>query len=1103
MSEAALQIYEDGLKQQHNRNEARRIRSRVTEARRNPHPASVRWPFELLQNALDAGPRDGRSTITVCLRQQGSRVIFEHDGAPFTSIELAALLSGGSSKEFESDVTTGRFGTGFLVTHVLAERTRLKALLEVHKDYEQFDLVLDRGGDEDAILGNIQSCSASIRAATPVPTLDGLPSASFEYLLTDDDTLTLGIEALKQALPYLYVTRPSLGRVELEIGDNTTEVWTAGEMHLEPFEDGQVEQRCVRVERNGVASADLRIYRFTIEAGTAGALVLVEQAQDNWNIRLPHPQAPRVYREYPLRGSGFLPIAFILDAKFEPDQERSRLLMGDEDKRLVQEALAAAALGVRYAFSRKWTNSHLLANASDPGTAFDPSDASERQWWVKQLAAFAGRLATLPIVECSGGFLPSIDPEGTRADFIIPRLLPDAGDDETSIDRMWSLMNAATDLYPPLRELALDWSGIATGWDGLGLQLDRCSVKGLADYVRADAQRLDELHLVGDKTEWVARFLDVVGECWSKRAGVDLLAVTGMLPDQNQRLCSAGALQRDGGISDGLKDICAGMGRDVRGQLFLTGFDETAKALGLKYLEAAIAHAIPATLSEVQVIEAAVKHVQVALPEDKDCDGATQSIQEASVRLACYLWDCQGKQAAAVARQLPLITMKNRAVRWSPDRLMMAPVCTWPESAREFANAYPPNRVLADVYGGDPDQDISSTVPALVDWGIAIPEPITTDVPAELKGPRLAAISSADTQGVIVSGETFSQIALLQPEVLNRCQEGTEEARALLGLVLCHVARHDTHWENERSAKGRRAGEDVDVRLHSALWLADLTFRAWVPMLGDEGKSIKMVANASTLKDLLDPAWLEKNDAAIKLLSDWFGFDQLELRLLGLAPDPQLRLDLRNGLAKLVESAGADPSVYASLAQDVEARQRRSRDVARCRRFGLAVQDAVRAAIEHYGLKLTLVDRGFDYQVDLPADVLEDASTKFEVGPYLLEVKATTSGGARLTPLQAATASQECSRYVLCVVDLRNSTEEQLEAQWTATTVEPLARIVSDIGDKTEETYVLVEEAKSNSVGIRNDLALRYEVPPSVWELGASISEWVASLSGALTKSAL
>ena len=37
-----------------------------------------------------------------------SSVLFEHDGAPFTTTELAALLSGGSSKEFESEITTGR-----------------------------------------------------------------------------------------------------------------------------------------------------------------------------------------------------------------------------------------------------------------------------------------------------------------------------------------------------------------------------------------------------------------------------------------------------------------------------------------------------------------------------------------------------------------------------------------------------------------------------------------------------------------------------------------------------------------------------------------------------------------------------------------------------------------------------------------------------------------------------------------------------------------------------------------------------------------------------------------------------------------------------------
>ncbi len=61
---------------------------------------------------------------------------FEHDGAAFSSQELAALLSGGSSKELDSEHTTGRFGTGFLVTHVLAEETRVVGLLRVKGGYE-------------------------------------------------------------------------------------------------------------------------------------------------------------------------------------------------------------------------------------------------------------------------------------------------------------------------------------------------------------------------------------------------------------------------------------------------------------------------------------------------------------------------------------------------------------------------------------------------------------------------------------------------------------------------------------------------------------------------------------------------------------------------------------------------------------------------------------------------------------------------------------------------------------------------------------------------------------------------------------------------------
>jgi hypothetical protein len=108
--------------------------------------------------------------------------------------------------------------------------------------------------------------------------------------------------------------------------------------------------------------------------------------------------------------------------------------------------------------------------------------------------------------------------------------------------------------------------------------------------------------------------------------------------------------------------------------------------------------------------------------------------------------------------------------------------------------------------------------------------------------------------------------------------------------------------------KGRKLRQDVELSVCGALWLADLKFRSWVPVPGEDGKPTKMRADAKTLVDLLDPGWLEGNDAAIRLLCEWFEFDELELRLLGLAPDPDKRRELRSGIAKPVETGAADPA---------------------------------------------------------------------------------------------------------------------------------------------------------------------------------------------------
>ncbi len=845
---------------------------------------------------------------------------------------------------------------------------------------------------------------------------------------------------------------------------------------------------------------ELCVYRFAAASGaSASALVIVEKTPNGYRVCLPEPDAPRVFREYPLRSSGFVPVHFILDGKFDPDEERSRLLMSPNDRNLLEQAFSAAVVGVQYAIGQKWRDAHWLAYTAPANTAFDTTSDEEKDWWRDHLAAFAKRLADIPIVDCGSQFLPAVSDEGASADFIIPRLLDAKGPHETSVARLWPLAEASDHLLPPHQELASDWTTIAEKWSSLGVDIQGICVAELAARVRGKAERLEELEVQGDRQDWLARFLDIVGECWRRRSGVDLSPLRGMIPNQNEYLRSPPQLKRDEDVTERLKDICKSMSYDIRDQLLLSGFKELARSGKLDDLATALEQAIPTSITEDQVLSDAVKYMSERLPEDRELNAGGLDIQRGAVRFLAHLWESKAHDGAVIARNVPLVTLSGRPGRWSTNRLFMGPVPVWPESAQPFSDAYPRTRVLDDLYAGSENEGIPDVSVALEAWGIAFNDPIANKLVAELTERRLAALSGVDATGIVVREQTLSQISLLAPEVLNRCQEGIEQARALLGLVLCDVARRDQSWREWRRARGRKSGEDVEIKIRGALWLADLKGRAWVPQPGEDGKLQKVVANAATLKDVLDPAWLQDNDDAIHLLSECFGFDQLELRLIGMVQDEEERQELRDSLAGLVETAGPNPELYTALAADVEEKRQRKRTVARCRNLGLAVQQAVGDALKRHDLRVKLVDRGFDYEVDFPVDdVIQDGGSSFEVGPYLVEVKATTTGRARLTPMQAEKASQMPRRYVLCVVDLRHLSKADLEREWTTDRVDPLAKLVSDIGGTVRDTYEWVEVATTLDVGIRNESALRYEVPPEIWESGVSITQWANSVRSTL-----
>jgi len=82
-----------------------------------------RWAWELLQNAKDSVSESLDKKISVKIVFDKDHVKFIHNGNCFNERDIRGLINQISSKETEENESTrkvGKFGTGFLTTHLLS-----------------------------------------------------------------------------------------------------------------------------------------------------------------------------------------------------------------------------------------------------------------------------------------------------------------------------------------------------------------------------------------------------------------------------------------------------------------------------------------------------------------------------------------------------------------------------------------------------------------------------------------------------------------------------------------------------------------------------------------------------------------------------------------------------------------------------------------------------------------------------------------------------------------------------------------------------------------------------------------------------------------------
>ncbi len=110
-----------------------------------------RWLWELVQNARDFP--EPKRPMAIKIAVSSEQIRFAHNGRAFSEEEVLSLIYHGSTKQ-ESPEHLGKFGTGFLSTHLLSRKVRVRGvLLEETGESRGFEFELDRSGKDATEVG--------------------------------------------------------------------------------------------------------------------------------------------------------------------------------------------------------------------------------------------------------------------------------------------------------------------------------------------------------------------------------------------------------------------------------------------------------------------------------------------------------------------------------------------------------------------------------------------------------------------------------------------------------------------------------------------------------------------------------------------------------------------------------------------------------------------------------------------------------------------------------------------------------------------------------------------------------------------------------------
>lgn len=433
--------------------------------------------WELMQNAKDNASlcnKEGEKVdITVQITQ--NEFIFTHNKGYFTNEHIRGLIRKYSSSDKDRNAeqigqvykTTGRFGTGFMTTHLLSERVRIQSFYRnENQTFHKFSFWLDRSGKgEKEIIQGIDNAfneaECSIRESSGISLTKNDFKTSFIYPLTGQKNKLahIALKEVERGIAYTLINMPEINTVTIARESTEEIIYQIKPVNLIPYQDKNFYIYNLLV--NGTESKN---YYLTLKEDELQIIVPVSYKNNVYSVLETDSNIPRLHLDFPLIGTEDLNLPFIVNSPlFEPTEPRDGIsLTNDEENNILQLnckiMLRTVELYIHFLSfageSENWNDLHNLARIKQPRKHL----WIDEDWFKKNIIdPIRSKLLHTPIVdvESESGKRIAIWNENNKCQVFFPE-----AEKDIIREKIWDLSRKMYPQSTPQKKYIHQWAEI-------------------------------------------------------------------------------------------------------------------------------------------------------------------------------------------------------------------------------------------------------------------------------------------------------------------------------------------------------------------------------------------------------------------------------------------------------------------------------------------------------------------------------------------------------------------------------------------------------------------------------------------------------------------